>query len=110
MSELIEVAKFEPGMVLAAPILNRYGQVLLAAGVELKSNHQRLFATWGIKLITVKGDDNDDDLVITEDMREQAEKIFNSRITWNPRSRLEKDLFEMGVLNLVGKLSKRENK
>ena len=108
MSDLIEVSKYEPGMILAAPILNRYGQVLLAAGVELTPVHKKMFLTWGIKLITVKSDDSEEGIVVTEEMREKAEKIFTSRINWVPKSSLEKNLFEMGVKRILINLSKRK--
>ncbi|MBU2491862.1 MAG: hypothetical protein KJ571_04500 [Bacteroidetes bacterium] len=109
MSSLIEVSKFETGMVLAAPILNRYGQVLLGAGVELQENHKKLFLTWGIKLITIKNENGKDEIVITDEMKEQAEKIFSDRINWKPTSSYEKDLFEMGVKRVLMNLSKRKS-
>ena len=48
MPRLISIEEAESGMVLAAPILNRYGQVLLAAGVEFQPKHSVMFKTWGI--------------------------------------------------------------
>lgn len=107
MSTLIEVSKYEPGMILAAPILNRYGQVLLSAGVELQPKHITIFSTWGIKLITIKSKNSDEEVVITDDMRKQAEKIFYSRINWQPKTDLEKDLCEMGVKKVLINLTKQ---
>lgn len=107
MSDLIEVSKYEPGMILAAPILNRYGQVLLSAGVELQSKHMTVFSTWGIKLIAVKSTTSEEEIVITDDMRKKAEKTFYSRINWQPKTDLEKDLCEMGIKKVLNNLTKK---
>ena len=109
MSKLIEVSKYEPGMILASPILNRYGQVLLAAGVELVPKHMTIFSTWGIKLITVKSKDSEEEIVFTDEMRLQAEKIFSTRINWQPKNSLEKDFYEMSVKKVLLNIS-RKNK
>ena len=109
MSNLIEIEKSEPGMILAAPILNRYGQVLLSTGVELMPAHLKMFKTWGIKLITVKEEEYEE-AVITEELRQKAEKIFSSRITWEAKSDFEKGLFEMGVRKVLSNLNQKERK
>jgi hypothetical protein len=109
MSNLIEIEKSEPGMILAAPILNRYGQVLLSTGVELMPSHLKMFKTWGIKLITVKGEEFEE-TVITEDLKQKAEEIFSSRITWQVKSDFEKGLFEMGVKRILSNLNQKDRK
>lgn len=101
MSNLIEIEKSEPGMTLAAPILNRYGQVLLATGVTLLPSHLKMFKTWGIKLITIKSDEFEDDAVVTEDMKQKAEELFLNRINWKVKSDFEKGLFEIGVRKVL---------
>ena len=106
MSNLIEIEKSEPGMILAAPILNRYGQVLLSTGVELMPSHFKMFRTWGIKLITVKGEEFEE-AVITEELKEKAEEIFSARITWEAKSDFEKGLFEIGVKKILLNLTRK---
>ena len=109
MSNLIEIEKSEPGMILAAPILNRYGQVLLSTGVELMPSHLKMFKTWGIKLITVKGEEYEE-AVISEELKRKAEEIFASRITWEAKSDFERGLFEIGVKKIVSSLIQKGNK
>ena len=109
MSNLIEIEKSEPGMILAAPILNRYGQVLLSTGVELMPRHLKMFRTWGIKLITVKGEEFEE-AVITEGLKSKAEEIFLRRISWKVKSDFEKGLFEMGVRKILLNLTKKNHK
>ncbi|OGU37278.1 MAG: hypothetical protein A2068_12605 [Ignavibacteria bacterium GWB2_35_6b] len=106
MSNLIEIEKSEPGMTLAAPILNRYGQVLLPSGVKLIPGHLKMFRTWGIKLITVKGVELEE-TVISEEMKKKAEEIFSARISWEAKSDFEKSLFEMGVKKILLNLLKK---
>ena len=110
MSNLIEVEKSEPGMILAAPILNRYGQVLLSSGIQLMPRHLKMFKTWGIKLITVKGAEFEADVVVTEEMKSKAEKIFSNRIKWEIKSEFEKCLFEIGVKKILLNLTQKNNK
>ena len=110
MSNLIEIEKSEPGMILAAPILNRYGQVLLSTGVELMPSHLKMFRTWGIKLITVKGEEFEEEAVINEDLKLKAEEIFSARITWEAKSDFEKGLFEMGVKKILLNLTQKNSK
>lgn len=109
MSNLIEIEKSEPGMILAAPILNRYGQVLLSTGVELKPSHLKMFRTWGIKLITVKGEEFEE-AVITEELKKKAEEIFSTRMTWEAKSDFEKGLFKMGVKKILLNLTQNNRK
>lgn len=107
MSNLIEVEKSEPGMILAAPILNRYGQVLLSSGIELMPTHLKMFRTWGIKLITVKGNELEETTIITDELKKKAKEIFLNRINWEVKSDFEKNLVDVGIKHYLMKLVKK---
>ncbi len=61
MSSILSIEQVEIGMVLANPVVNRYGQVLISNGTELLQRHIKLLKTWGIKFIHLVGDDLEDD-------------------------------------------------
>ncbi len=46
----------ETGMELDADVVDRQGRVLLKAGVVLNEKHLRIFNTWGVLEVSVKGD------------------------------------------------------
>ncbi len=45
----------EPGMVLAEPVLNRLGQILLSKGSVLSPRHLTVLKTWGISAAVIEG-------------------------------------------------------
>lgn len=55
MARVISCDEIEQGMILAQPILNKFGQILLPANVELQKKHSQLLKTWGITSVTIKG-------------------------------------------------------
>ena len=46
----------ETGMELATDVVDRQGRVLLKSGIVLTEKHLRVFNTWGILEIEIKGD------------------------------------------------------
>jgi len=46
----------EIGMELDADVIDRQGRVLLKSGVILSEKHLRVFNTWGILEVEIKGD------------------------------------------------------
>ncbi len=109
MSSLINVEEVKPGMVLAAPIMNRYGQILLNSGIELMPKHSRLFKTWGIKVITIKNESSENDIIENNDLRNEAKIKFENRLLWQPETPIEHNLYEVSlnkaVKDLISKFS-----
>ena len=52
--QLNELKAVEPGLILAEPVLNQFGQTLLPRGVELQPRHLKVLKTWGCKTVRVK--------------------------------------------------------
>lgn len=103
MSKVVHLEKITTGMVLGAPILNRYGQTLLAAGVVLEEKHLMMFKTWGIKHITVdegKPEENPEK-VISEDLINLARTHVKKRLLWNEFTPIEEDLIEAAVERVI---------
>jgi len=52
----ILLSNVEIGMELGADVHDRDGRVLLKSGVILNEKHLRVFNTWGVLEVTIKGD------------------------------------------------------
>jgi len=50
----------QPGMILAQPVSNTNGRVLLPAGCEISDKHIKAMKMWGIVDLCVKGGDEND--------------------------------------------------
>ncbi len=109
MSSLINVKELRPGMTLAAPIMNRYGQILLNSGIELLPKHSKLFKTWGIKVITIKDGSNGNDGIANDELKEEAKMRLESRLLWEPETPLEQNLYEVSLDNAVKNIISKYN-
>lgn len=65
---LIPVEKAEVGMVLAEPVLDRRGRLLMPAGRELEEKHLEALPMWGIAHLQVEGEDLQEDGKLLEAM------------------------------------------
>lgn len=65
---LIPVEKAEVGMVLAEPVLDRRGRLLMPAGRELEGKHLEALPMWGISHVQVEGEGVPDDDKLMEEM------------------------------------------
>ncbi len=54
---VIDVSLAQPGMVLAADVLDKRGRVLIPAGKELVEKYVTALPAWGVTRIEVEGDD-----------------------------------------------------
>ena len=51
----INIEDIKPGMILARPVRNRQGVLLLEAGARITDKSIRIFKSWGVNEIAVKG-------------------------------------------------------
>jgi hypothetical protein len=113
MKNYISVDEIENGMVVAEPIANKFGNVLLSTGSVLNHSHITLLKTWNVKTISIKGNDNDNEDVITAELREKAAVGLAKRMKWYPRNDIEKDLYNLGItvaaMNLLDISKEKEN-
>ena len=102
MSELKDIKKIEPGMILAEPVLNKHGQVLLPAGAEVKKHHKKVLATWNVKFVNVKDTESNDDMNgISPELYKRAKSVLEENMLWKPRNAEEFDLYNACVINIA---------
>lgn len=95
MSKIIAIEKIEEGMILAESVVNKHGQVLIPNGMELKSNHKRIFKSWNIKFVNIKELEDENELIeISPELFKMAKREIDELINWKPENELEMDLYK----------------
>jgi hypothetical protein len=99
MSRLVATAQIAIGMVLDKAIKNKHGQLLIPGGITIEEKHIKLFKTWGISSVYIKGETVDSDYYASNDAQktEWLEALYGA-YGWTPRNRNEDDLFEMVMM------------
>jgi len=99
----VNLDELEPGSTLAEPVMNSFGQTLIASGAELTPKHISILKTWNIQSVKIKTDSNE---IIGKYSDEQLlfafEKLMQ-HVKWQPRNRNEEDLLKLGTLFFVEK-------
>lgn len=73
---LCAVDDLKLGMTLAKPVYNHQELLLLEAGVKIKGKNIRMFKSWGVSTVWVRGDSADDgdrDMGFEDQAREAIE-------------------------------------
>lgn len=52
----VGIEELKPGVILGQPVKNRQGVLLLEAGVRITKKNIRIFKSWGVTGVTVKGE------------------------------------------------------
>lgn len=92
------IEEVEEGDILAEPIINSFGLLLLPGGTPLNDRHVRMFKMWNIKQVTVSMDVDNYSSWLNDELLEYSYKIFSAKCLWKPESDYELDLFNMGVV------------
>ncbi len=101
MSLIVDVNGIEEGMVLAEPLVNKFGQTLMPEGAVLKNSHKRLLKTWQIRTVQVKTNNPDDEDIIGDKALFEAEKKLRAKMDWEPREQIEKNLFKAATFAIA---------
>lgn len=101
MSKIISIDDIQEGMINLEPIVNRYGQTLLAAGVVLTSQHSLILKTWNIRTIKISGGEEDIAEDLSDELKELVLSKLKKRAAWSPRMPIEEDLFAMTIKHLA---------
>jgi hypothetical protein len=102
MALSIPTENIEMGMVLAEPIFNRFGQILLNKGILISGRHLNVLKTWGISKVMIEGGEaNGQEIEINEEMRSQALARLNKRLSWHPETPLEEELIRLAIQQAV---------
>ncbi len=51
----LSLENLKPGMILAQPVRNHQGVLLLEAGAKVSRKNIRIFKSWGISRVSIKG-------------------------------------------------------
>ena len=51
----LNLSELQPGMVLAEPVKDPQGRIVLGAGAELTERHLQVFTNWGVTEAAVEG-------------------------------------------------------
>ena len=51
----VDIDEIKSGMILAHPVKNNQGVLLLEAGAKISKKNIRIFKSWGVTEVTVKG-------------------------------------------------------
>ena len=52
----VDIEALKPGMILEHPVKNHQGVLLLEAGARITKKNIRIFKSWGVDKITIKGE------------------------------------------------------
>ncbi|MBX3009636.1 MAG: hypothetical protein KF816_16555 [Melioribacteraceae bacterium] len=106
MVKSIAIEKITSGTKLASDVRNKYGQILLGAGMELDEKHKKIFKMWGI--VTVEIEDKKTattNIEGDEALLEEAKNKLQSRLNWQPSNSIEIDIYEMALQKILSKMS-----
>ena len=75
----------EVGMELSSDVVDRQGRVLLKTGVSLSEKHLRVFQTWGVLEVDIKGEfeQAEDSKVYPPELIEEANKQADIHFQYN---------------------------
>lgn len=105
MSKKIFLDEIREGMILAAPQVNRYGQILLDEGTKINDKHIEVLRTWGIEIIEILEDELEDQMVNgMNSFKKEAEKLLKVRMLFEPRNIYEVDMLRVAVNSKIKKL------
>ena len=79
----LNIGDIKPGMILAHPVRNHQGVLLLEAGTRVTKKNIRIFKSWGVLDVTIKGNVaatqdriKDTDLRVTESIEKELKEKF----------------------------------
>ena len=119
---ILDVNELKPGMVLAKPIVNHQELLLLEAGAKITEKNIRIFKSWGITAVWVKGDAADNDpndlrpdtasreaieLELKEKFEKMQKKIFHKLV--GTQSELQSVLVGKRTLRMTLSQSNQDN-
>lgn len=105
MSKIIDLNELEKGMILAVPVKNKFGQVIMGADTILEEKHKKMLKMWGIKTLSVKlADSNSGNKELDEASIQDAKDILSRRLTWSPQNKLEEELCEIAFRETLEKI------
>ncbi|MBN1522680.1 MAG: hypothetical protein JW928_09125 [Candidatus Aureabacteria bacterium] len=94
---LINLNDLKPGMVLAAPVYNKNGGLLLNKGVPLSEKHLKIFKTWGVTEADIEGYDK-------EKLEEEAYSFLSDEEAQEIEARLQNRFFDYSSSEIMAEI------
>jgi hypothetical protein len=102
MAISVPLEELETGTVLAEPVFNRFGQLLMDKGARISDRHLNVFKTWGITRVLIEGERDQEAVpVISQEIRNRAEARINKRLFWRPNNPMEEEIIHLAVEQAV---------
>jgi len=80
----LNIEDIKPGMILAQPVRNHQGVLLLEAGARITKKSIRIFKSWGVFELSIKGDSaeakgspEDTEIKVKESIEKQLKEKFS---------------------------------
>lgn len=109
MGNIITIGQIKDGMVTAEPVLNNFGFTLIPPGTVLSERHKRILKTWNVFTVSIKGDDFEENLEISEELKAIAIERLAKRMKWTPRNAFEINLYQTAIIR-AAKISLKKSK
>jgi len=98
MAISVPTETLEPGMVLAEPVFNRLGQIILSKGCEISPRHLTILKTWGIPTAVIEnGEAEVRNPLMDEKIRRRALARIKKRLSWHPHNSLEEEIIQLAI-------------
>jgi len=102
MAQLVTLEELKDGQELAAPIKNKFGQILLSTNTILLEKHKKLLQMWGVLSVYVKEDNYSDDTIKYDGTKlEEAKETLKKCLIWTPRNQVEKEIVELALYSVL---------
>lgn len=100
MIKVIDINELNEGDVLAEPIHNVLGHILLPANAVISANSLKLLKTLNISNITIKKtDENSQNDGISDEDVDRTLNIMVNKIGWSPDNEFEEELLKMAAIH-----------
>lgn len=96
--------KFEeitPGMILAEPVQNNFGQTMIPKDFTIEEKHLRMLKLWNITGIIIKRDEDDVKKELTPDVIKKYKDRLESRMSWKAENAIENNMFSCAIKHLA---------
>lgn len=98
------------GMVLAEPIMNNYGQLMIPTHTKIHAKHLKLLKVWNLQGVMILNEDDNKEFFISPVLRNKIRDYILSRFSISNKneinSNLLNDLLEMGIIFHAKKIKK----
>lgn len=108
MAKIVFTEQIKEGMVLSEPLLNNFGQTLMPSGTKLTERHKRILKTWNIMQVSIKSDNEEEEIEISAGLLNIAKERLATRVLWEPRTSQEEDMLRMATIHMARQISKEK--